>query len=271
MFRKLLALMGRQTPAGHTSSQPPGHAVPSGGPLTPWQAQQLARNTEWMRDYWSGRALAWMPHGTDGGDGPALPEVDPHWPVLRHLCRWSRLQYDTAPQAVIDQAVAGILGISWTHAALMRLGIRNARPIWPDTVIERDGPYPWTFPEIHAFWSRLDVLPRQELDRIAATATRECEALETDWRDVHRIVLAHYADYHLVLERAVGAILHPCAAAHIGQLQQAKTRATFEIMASRVAGEHAACRYLALFGISAPADLLTPQPQDAGHQKEALE
>jgi len=222
-----------------------------------WRARQIERNAEWMRDFWGVKHTLLHDTKSPGGPLSVTPlKVEPHWYVLKHLGRWSRAHYEAAPQGVIDRAVAEILGISLTHAVLMRLGPENDRPIWPDTLVERDGRYPWATPEIHAFWSRLDTVSEAEWADIAAAASLQREHLRQHWREIHRIALTYYSDYHDVIRQAVITAPHAYGSGHAQSLSHLKTRATFEILATHVAGEHVPCRHLALFGVHSVADLV---------------
>ena len=231
-----------------------------------WQARQIERNTDWMRDFWGcQQALRPGPHGCDPQHTRWLEETDPHWFILKHLCRWSRAQYEAAPQAVLDRSVAEVLGISLTHAALMRLGFHHEPVIWPDTLVERHGLYPWATSEIHAFWAHLDTLTQEQVDQIVGQAALASDALKNHWRELHRVVVAHFPDYHDVIQLAVEAVSHPAARAHAFKLTQLKVRATFEVMAASVLHTAVPCRYLALFGFKGSADLLS---QDRTHNKK---
>ena len=160
------------------------------------------------------------------------------------------------PQDVIVRAVSEILGISLILAVLMRLGTENRRPIWPDTLVERDRQYPRTTPEIHAFWSRLDAMSRNEWSDIAAAASLQHEHPRQNWREIHRIALVYRSDYHDVIQQAISTAAHGCASRDSQKLPHLKTRASFEILATHVAGKHVPCRHLALFGLRSVAELL---------------
>lgn len=256
MFKKLFTCLGGRESAPNGVSKSALAAPRYGQGISEWHRQQLQHNREWMRDFWSDK---FMRTGTSNPKATSLAppeELEPHWYIVKYLCRWSRTHYETAPQAVIDRAVAESLGISRTHAVLMREGILNERPIWPDTLIERDGSYPWATPEIHAFWSLLDSMSEEQLNLIGQAAAERKEELKRCWREVHRIVTAHHPDYSMVLYRAAATPIHPCAPQYIDDLHQAKTRATFELTAASLVVDPLSCRNLALFGFKTPADLL---------------
>ncbi|HEY4546310.1 MAG TPA: hypothetical protein VIG90_07810 [Pedomonas sp.] len=217
-------------------------------PSAQWRLQQIEHNAEWMRDFWGVKHTLLHDPDSPGGPPALTPlKVEPHWYVLKHLARWSHAQYEAAPQDVIDRAVAEILGISLTHAVLMRLGVENSRPIWPDTLIERDGRYPWAALEIHFFWSRLDALSEAEWGEISAAASLQREHLRQHWREIHQIASVYYSDYHDVIQQAANTAPHRHASGDAQRLAHIKTRATFENLATYVAGTHVPCRYLALF------------------------
>ena len=222
-----------------------------------WHAQQIERNREWMRDFWGCQQVVPPKRsGQDGAQSSWLDEVDPHWVILKHLCRWSRAQFEAAPQAARDRAVADILGISLIQAALMRLGFSQTPVIWPDTLVERHGFYPWAIPEIHAFWAHLETLTPEQLGQIAAHPALADDALKHHWRELHRLVLAQFPDYHGVIQRAIEAASFADPPEHAPKLSQLKVRASFEVMAASRPHASVPCRYLALFGFAAPAELL---------------
>lgn len=268
MLKKLLTFLGSKQTAQKNGQEGGIASASCGQGPTEWHRQQIAHNREWVRDFWSDKTWRASKPDRDATGLPTPEELEPHWYILKYLCRWSRTHYDTAPQEMIDRAVSESLGISRTHAVLMRQGIHNARPIWPDTLIERNGIYPWATPEIHAFWSLLDGLPEDQLIHIGATAAARSTELKRNWREIHRIVAAHHPDYCMVLFRAAATPLHPCASRHVGDLHQAKARATFELIAARLIVDPLPCRNLALFGVKTPAELLEPGAGEAGQPPE---
>lgn len=239
--------------------------------IVAWHQKQIQRNREWVQNFWGNKSSGTGASDPAAGHPATADELDPLWHIAKYLCRWSRSQYEAAPQPLIDLAVAESLGISRTHVALMRQGIHNEQPILPDALIKSDGSYPWATPEIHTFWGLLDSVSVDHLTRIGEMAGKRKTEFEKHWREIHKVVAERHPDHEAVLFRAATAPIHPCAPRYADDFYNAKVQATFELIAAPLAAGSFLCRSLGLFGFKSPADLLKKRGEAASHPPEIRE
>ncbi|HEY4548152.1 MAG TPA: hypothetical protein VIG90_17235 [Pedomonas sp.] len=183
--------------------------------------------------------------------------------VQRHADCWM----DFHEQLEMDRRVAGFLGISWTHAALVRVSASCSPFISPSQVLTDLCHYTGDAGQVILnFWWALDAIPAEHVARIGYQATLRKASLSRYWRRTCKSVRNDYPGISDVLFKAAKSALHTCPPRLMTHLNLAKARATCELLANQPARLTWHCPYVQLFGFSNDHDTLDPGQPDSSSQ-----